>query len=301
MQTIHFIASTTLVLLFVVSASAQNSGAVGEWRTLNVPELGLSLNVPADFAFAMNIYERDPGSDQKKSRGEFQSNDERFFIFVDSDGKKEQFKVVTKFIAENIGEDKKKAFLKNETGRVEFADKDGYYHRVRFFKTMSKMITLQTVSTDKESKLAERFLNSIEFDKSKHPIHDKDKEAITGAENSRQSGTAYPSSDHGSMDPRSRQMPKAVRPPAGAFQVKSKPRAAYTDFARFYNIQGIVRVRVTFDADGKIGAVNVVKKLPFGLVDESIKAARKIKFKPKEQDGKPITIVKPVEYSFTIY
>jgi len=44
----------------------------------------------------------------------------------------------------------------------------------------------------------------------------------------------------------------------------------------------------------------VVKPLGFGLDEEAVKAARKIKFQPATKDGKPVSIVKRVQYSFSI-
>src|SRR5690606_37124737 len=194
----------------------------------------------------------------------------------------------------------KKTFLENKTGRVEFTDKDGYYHRVRFFKTGSKMITLQTVSTDKESTVAERFLNSISFSKdaSEQVVKDEPASVIVGS--------AWSTGDLGgrsaTTDPEKKKdaaaSPKSANAP---LRLISKPRAQYTDFARFYNIQGTVRVRVTFGDDSKIGAVTVLDKLPFGLVDEAVKAAKDIKFKAQEPEGEAITTIRLVEYKFTIY
>jgi hypothetical protein len=301
MRTINFIASPVLLLIFAIAVAAQNAEAVANWRILNVPELGISIDVPADFSFALNMYERDPGSDQKKSRGEFQSDDERFFLFVDSANKNEQYKMVMNFVGKNIDSDKKKDLLKSTSGKTEFMDPDGYYHCVRFFKTRSKTITMQTVSTVKDSKPAVRFLNSFTF----FP-EDDISPAVTEAAVSQPDGSGMSTGDIGRSNTNAASDTKKetvtpVKIDKIPLRLVSKPRAQYTDLARFYNIQGVVRLRVTFGSDSKIGAINVVKKLPFGLVDESIKAARKMKFKPKEQDGKPVTIVKPLEYSFTIY
>ena len=52
---------------------------------------------------------------------------------------------------------------------------------------------------------------------------------------------------------------------------------------------------------GKVEHVLVLTSLGYGLDEEAIKAARGIKYEPQTRDGKPVTTVKPVEYSFTIY
>ncbi len=89
----------------------------------------------------------------------------------------------------------------------------------------------------------------------------------------------------------------------------SNPRANYTDRARQKNVSGRVLLRVTFQSNGEIGEVVYIsesskkKKLTkYGLVEQAIVAAKKIKFKPATDDkGNPITVTKNVEYSFTIY
>ncbi|HEY0047853.1 MAG TPA: energy transducer TonB [Pyrinomonadaceae bacterium] len=89
-------------------------------------------------------------------------------------------------------------------------------------------------------------------------------------------------------------------------KILSKPAANYTNAARANNIQGRVRVKVTFMANGKIGKVSDepqnhedVKKS--GLVKAAIEAAKKIRFEPAIKNGKPVTAVKIIEYTFTLY
>ncbi len=84
-------------------------------------------------------------------------------------------------------------------------------------------------------------------------------------------------------------------------RLMSKPRPQYTGEARLNQIQGTVILRVTFIADGSIGDISVVKGLPYGLTEQAIAAAHRMKFQPEQADGKPTTISKQVEYTFTIY
>lgn len=86
-----------------------------------------------------------------------------------------------------------------------------------------------------------------------------------------------------------------------AFRIISKPRALYTDAAREKQVQGKVTLRVTFLASGQIGSITTVKGLPYGLTEQAIAAARKIKFEPKRVDGVGAAQTRAVEYSFTIY
>ena len=83
--------------------------------------------------------------------------------------------------------------------------------------------------------------------------------------------------------------------------ITAKPKATYTDAARQNNVQGSVLLRVTFLGNGSIGSISPVKGLPYGLTEQAIAAARRIQFEPKKVDGVGQTVVKQVEYSFTMY
>jgi len=80
-----------------------------------------------------------------------------------------------------------------------------------------------------------------------------------------------------------------------------KPRANYTDAVRQAQVQGTVRLRVTFLASGGIGSVAAVSELPFGLTEQAVIAASKIVFIPGKRKGVNISMSKIVEYSFSIY
>lgn len=84
-------------------------------------------------------------------------------------------------------------------------------------------------------------------------------------------------------------------------QIISKPRAKYTDEARLNEVQGTVTLRVAFTATGQIGNISVIKGLPSGLTEQSIAAAREIKFEPAKKNGLSVTVTKQVQYSFIIY
>jgi TonB family protein len=93
---------------------------------------------------------------------------------------------------------------------------------------------------------------------------------------------------------------KPVGPTKGV-KIISKPRASYTDAARANSVQGKVVLRVTFGANGQIGAISVVSGLPDGLIEAAKEAAKGIKFEPATRGNVPYSVTKPVEYTFTIY
>jgi TonB family protein len=86
-----------------------------------------------------------------------------------------------------------------------------------------------------------------------------------------------------------------------SFKIVFQPRANYTDEARENEINGVVRLKVIFQANGSTGSISVVSGLPYGLTEQAIVAARKIVFIPLQRDSKNITVSKTVEYRFTLY
>lgn len=84
-------------------------------------------------------------------------------------------------------------------------------------------------------------------------------------------------------------------------KIISKPRPNYTDAARTNNIQGTVTLRVTFLANGTIGAISPISGLPYGLTEMAIAAARLMRFEPAKKNGVPYTSVRSIPYNFTIY
>lgn len=95
---------------------------------------------------------------------------------------------------------------------------------------------------------------------------------------------------------------------AEPLKLSSKPQAIYTNKARKKNVEGTVRLRVTFLRSGEIGAVTYIsetskkmKLTKYGLVEQAIEAAKQIKFEPAKRNGQPISVTKIVEYTFTLY
>jgi periplasmic protein TonB len=99
--------------------------------------------------------------------------------------------------------------------------------------------------------------------------------------------------------------PPPIKPKAPAvtekIKILSKPKPGYTDAARTAQVQGVVRLKVTFLASGQVGGVSVISGLPNGLTEKAIAAAKSISFVPAKKDGVPYTVSSTIEYSFAIY
>jgi len=84
-------------------------------------------------------------------------------------------------------------------------------------------------------------------------------------------------------------------------RITFQPKATYTDEARSQNVQGAVRLKITLLASGQIGSIVPVSRLPHGLTERAIAAARQIKFEPKTVNGVAVSVTVTREYTFTIY
>ncbi len=81
----------------------------------------------------------------------------------------------------------------------------------------------------------------------------------------------------------------------------SKPDPGFTEEARKNNVTGVVRLRAVLAADGRIRHILVIKRLPDGLTERCIEAARNIRFKPATLNGVAVSQFIQLEYNFNIY
>lgn len=102
-------------------------------------------------------------------------------------------------------------------------------------------------------------------------------------------------------NPTDKRLKQNKTPSSSSLSIISKPRAVHTDIAKSKNIEGTVQLKVTFKKDGTIGKIKIIKGLPDGLTEQAVEAAKKIRFNPAIKKGKPVTVTKIVEYTFTIY
>ncbi|HKP68560.1 MAG TPA: TonB family protein [Pyrinomonadaceae bacterium] len=93
----------------------------------------------------------------------------------------------------------------------------------------------------------------------------------------------------------------AVAKVTSPLKIISKPQAKYTDEGRTNNVQGSVRLKVTLLASGQVGSITPVTRLPHGLTEQAIAAARLLRFDPAKVNGVPVSKTITIDYSFTIY
>jgi protein TonB len=76
----------------------------------------------------------------------------------------------------------------------------------------------------------------------------------------------------------------------------------YTNAALQARVQGMVELRAIVHADGRVGDVWIVRSLDptFGVDDEAVRTVKQWRFAPATQNGRPVTVVVPIELRFTI-
>ena len=80
-----------------------------------------------------------------------------------------------------------------------------------------------------------------------------------------------------------------------------KEKAPYTEEGRLQHTQGRVVLNLLFGADGVIKDIRIVMGQPYGLTENAIQAARRIRFEPAMQNGRPVSVRVLVEFNFALY
>jgi TonB family protein len=101
-----------------------------------------------------------------------------------------------------------------------------------------------------------------------------------------------------SAAPQQRAMVNA--PATTPVEILSKPKPVYSDEAKRLGLQGEVLVQVLFGANGQAQVLRVVRGLGHGLDEAAVSAAGKIRFKPAQQNGRPIDSTAVVHVVFEL-
>lgn len=303
----------SLILIFGASTLLAQDGKKIEYKTYKVEQDGFSLEVPKNFDLR--------SADEKED--EYRSYDYRspeLYLFIDS--RQPTYKSFNKEIIEYATSNKaivRHLALKDfDADKYQFLDKDGFFQTIIIIPGRKRNLIFHSVSTNINDPSVNRFFSSIKFDNLKIPeilalgffnaqtetekipvpINEPEDKSDkkTGNVEHKQSGRGI-----GLGDGSGKAVDKAKDNGTTGLKLLSKPKPAYTDLARQYNVQGNVLLRVTFLADGKIGSISAVEKLPFGLTYNAIEAAKLMKFEPPKRNGVSYNVTKTVQFSFTIY
>jgi len=83
-------------------------------------------------------------------------------------------------------------------------------------------------------------------------------------------------------------------------EITYKPKPVYTDEAIRAKVEGVIKLQVTLSTDGKVQILNVLNHLGYGLDEEAMREAQKIKFKPAQANGKDVDATVVVSIIFEL-
>jgi hypothetical protein len=200
------------------------------------------------------------------------------------------------------------AFAKNgrKTNDVKFGeikikqiinDTDKYYSIRQFFCTKKRVYIFTTASRGGETPAMRRFLDS----KSIAVPTDKPTNSATLLSSFKKTNINVEFEED-----------QNVSVPKSATKLDSEPnvkprvivravRPSFVGAARKNNTVGTIRLKLQLAEDGFIPTVIVKRSLPDGLLRQSIFAAIRTKFLPKEKDGKPVSTTSTLEFGFDIF
>lgn len=308
------------LLIFSIVGFAQSQPQTSaDWQTYISPKDEFAVDVPQKMEEFFNVQnEADKQKIYTSGRYSTTYKDNFYYVFSQVINKENNIPNETpaaelkKFISNNSG-----SFQPTKIGELSgevavFKDSENFFHKIVFIKTEKRFYIFHTFGSEENNPDFQRFWISLRFREIEDSSFAKPRAAIkrqntqvpisnTGsAQGSGQGNGNGSSGNSGGISPRSS---TAVPNPTqtSSLKILTKPRAKYTDLARIYNIQGSITFRVTFLANGTIGAVTPITKLPFGLTNGAIDSAKQMKFEPAMKDGVPFNVVKMVVYSFTLY
>lgn len=115
-------------------------------------------------------------------------------------------------------------------------------------------------------------------------------------------GGGHGTVQQGMFDEKAAETPKvkqaAVVSNSRPVEVLFVPKPVYTDEGRSKKVEGVVRLQVVFTASGEVKVLRVLQGLGYGLDESAQSAARQIRFKPAQQDGRPVDFEAPVRITF---
>jgi TonB family protein len=83
--------------------------------------------------------------------------------------------------------------------------------------------------------------------------------------------------------------------------VTFKPEPGFTEWARRFNVTGVVRLRAVLHSSGTVQNISVVKSLPHGLTRKALDALKQVRFVPAQKDDRVVSQYAVFEYNFNIY
>jgi hypothetical protein len=294
----RYAALLSLIIFTALASFAQIDGLEEpeEWRTFSPKGEEFSVEAPVELNKIKFAGKKDDVINQYVNR----LNDNFYFVFSENRNGRVEISLALGFIRDYQKKGDIVSFGKIKGVKFAFTDNEGFYHRAIYVESDSRTYLFHVASGDRDDNAAKRFLRNLKL---------KDRPLSGAGTDYDETAAGKPEESTGNINMPPMGMGEAIgggpgpplNPPRRPLRIISKMPARYTDIARIYNVNGTITLRVEFLADGTIGKVTTITRLPFGLTNQSVAAARAITFEPELIDGVPQTKTKVIQYSFRIY
>jgi hypothetical protein len=267
-----------------------------DWQTYSPVNEEFSAEFPATVDANLRFNKKD----KEIYAGNYRAlnNGSYYFVFSINEGKDLETEPVRNFSEKFKPTESSVEFGTLIGKQLKFADDEGFFQQVIFVNSKHRKYVFHAVSETENDPSVARFFESLKFyeDINEETTATRTDKILLPKTNMPKVFTIGTGTMNGEkiLSAPTASLPTNVIP--NPFKILSQPRANYTDLARQYDIMGAVRLKVTFLPDGTIGKVLVLAKLPFGMTNNAIEAAKAIKFVPGT-----VTISKTVEYRFILY
>ena len=288
----------SLIFLSMIVAAQDMAESANLWESFSPPKEEFSVKAPCSF--------RRDDSNQDWNVYNCASTEAHFFVTSNSDGASSQLETIKRLPGSSPVLQSKVIVNGFEGSKLTFLDSEGFSQTVLSIQSKNRFYIFHAV-TQSQNGHAGLFFDSIRLDRTPTESRSKPSKPTTIL-----SVVTRPTIDDCTRfvtancanflrKPNGDQVVNVEPGQTSPLKILSTMKPGYTGLAVLYSIEGGVNVRVTFLASGQIGAVTPYKRLPFGLTNNAISAARLISFKPKVVNGVALSVVKPVEYGFFIY
>lgn len=295
-------------LIFTLGATAQTAVerevAKVNWHLFEPPNEELTIETPVALE-AVRV------SDKTSRLYNGQVEGTYFFVFSFkenvTDNANDSHKLIVEFARLHQGSPTQENLDNVLVKKYSFTDKDGFHHEIVFANTKNRRYIFQTTSLQSDNALSDKFLATIRLNRKYTPevIPAPETSAIDrgtrGGAGTGRGGGVRTGGGSGQAAGTYAATVQTDRNRTTPLRILSKPQSRYTDLARIYNVKGSIRVRVTLLSSGEIGAVTPSTKLPFGLLNSVLTAAKSIRFEPKYVNGVPVSAIVTIEYAFSLY
>lgn len=282
-----------LAISFTIAKAQELPATEQEWALFTPAKERFSVEIPkGQISYSVTDY-----GDNKRRRFRLRCDDAYFDLYSVSNRSDTPYDILKDFAKVHkvtptdvvIGEHKGKRYDIDED----------FYHTFVFLETPYRFLIFHAYSPDRSHPAIERFIDSIKIlsKESKEGSH-PDLETIA-----RQPLPRYvkASTDDQKEDAKSKptdDLKNLQDVQNSGVKLLSVPRPQRAKMDGYYAPRGKVVVSVTFMADGRIGEVVPIVKMPFGLTTSAVNAIKLTKFEPEKVDGQPVTVKKAMTVVF---